>query len=125
MNDELIQPNLHIAIVHFPIALLVVGVLLETFSFLGWRRSTLRVAARWMILLGAVLSAPTATSGIYALSDVNQGWPIDDEVPYVWLGQATWMIAANPRVNGISGAANGSVGTVGAKTWVAQLSVSR
>jgi len=72
MNEELIQPNLHIAIVHFPVALLVLGVLIEAFSFLGWRRSTLRGAARWMILLGAISLVPTATSGIYALHDVQQ-----------------------------------------------------
>jgi len=47
-----------------------------------------------------------------------------EQVPYVWLGQETWMVAANPRVNGIAAAANGSIPTVGAKTWIAQLSVS-
>jgi peptide/nickel transport system substrate-binding protein len=47
-----------------------------------------------------------------------------EQVPYVWLGQETWMVAANPRVNGIYAAANGSIATVGAKTWIAQLSVS-
>jgi uncharacterized membrane protein len=78
MNAELVQPNLHIALVHFPIALLAVGVFLETFSFLGWRRSSIRTAARWMILLGAVLAAPVASSGIYALFDVRDSIPADE-----------------------------------------------
>ena len=37
---ELIRPNLHVVAVHFPIALLTAGVLIEIFSFLGWRRSS-------------------------------------------------------------------------------------
>lgn len=48
-----------------------------------------------------------------------------EQVPYVWLGQQTWMVAANPRVNGIYVAANGSIATVGAKTWIAGLSITR
>ncbi len=48
-----------------------------------------------------------------------------DQVPFVWLGQEVWMVAANPRVGGIYPAANGSIATVGAKTWIAELSVSR
>ncbi|MBI2703876.1 MAG: hypothetical protein HYX32_01085 [Actinobacteria bacterium] len=45
-------------------------------------------------------------------------------VPVVWLGQLTWMVAANPRVNGIYGAMNGSIPTVGPKMWIQSLSVS-
>ncbi len=48
-----------------------------------------------------------------------------DQVPFVWLGQEVWMVAANPRVNGIYAAANGSIATVGAKTWIADLSVNQ
>lgn len=71
--DEFIRPNWHIALVHFPIALLVAGTLIEVFSFLGWRRSSFRSAGRWLLLLGAILSVPTAFSGIYAMSDVARG----------------------------------------------------
>jgi len=71
--EELIRPNWHIAVVHFPIALLVAGTLIEVFSFLGWRRSSFRSAGRWMLLLGAILAVPTAFSGLYALSDVAPG----------------------------------------------------
>lgn len=64
----LVQPNVHIALVHFPLALLAVGVLIEFFSFLGWRRSSFRIAGRWMILLGALMSVLATTSGLYALA---------------------------------------------------------
>ncbi len=68
--NELVNPNLHVVLIHFPIALLLTGTLIELFSFLGWRRSGFRIAGRWMILLGALLSIPTAFAGLYALSDV-------------------------------------------------------
>jgi len=68
--EELIRPNWHIAIVHFPIALIVLGAILELFSFLGWRRTSLRSGARWMLLAGAILAVPAAFSGIYALANV-------------------------------------------------------
>lgn len=69
MAHELIKPNLHIILVHFPVALVVIGALIELFSFL-WRRSTFRQAGRWMLLIGAFLCIPTATTGLYALADV-------------------------------------------------------
>ena len=71
--QPLIQPNWHIAVVHFPIALLVVGVLLEVCSFLGWRRSGIRRAARWMVLVGAVLAVPVTYSGIRAYAQQYPG----------------------------------------------------
>lgn len=51
--------------------LLLAGVLIELFSFM-WRRSTFRLAGRWMILLGALSGIPAATSGIYALAEVSR-----------------------------------------------------
>jgi len=48
-----------------------------------------------------------------------------DQVPYVWLAELDWMLAANPRVNGVRGAANGTLPTIGPKTWIAGLSVSK
>jgi uncharacterized membrane protein len=66
---EFVNPNLHVALVHYPLALLVAGTLIELFSFL-WRRHGFRMAGRWMILLGALSAIPTVTSGIYALYDV-------------------------------------------------------
>ncbi|HEV2294601.1 MAG TPA: DUF2231 domain-containing protein [Tepidisphaeraceae bacterium] len=67
---ELVNPNFHVVLIHFPIALLLTGTLIELFSFLGWRTSGFRIAGRWMILLGALLAIPTAFAGLYALSDV-------------------------------------------------------
>ncbi|MGZ4692727.1 MAG: ABC transporter substrate-binding protein [Acidimicrobiales bacterium] len=42
-------------------------------------------------------------------------------VPYIWLARVDWMIAANPRVHGYADAANGSLQTLGPKTWIAGL----
>lgn len=66
---EFINPNWHVVLIHYPLALLFLGILIELFSFL-WRRGTLRAAGRWMILLGALSMAPALLSGIYALHDV-------------------------------------------------------
>ncbi len=69
MDREIVTPNLHVALVHFPIALLIVGSAIELFSFF-WRRHSFRTAGRWMILLGALLCVPTLFSGIFAYYDV-------------------------------------------------------
>ena len=47
------------------------------------------------------------------------------DLPYIWLGRSVWVLAAEPRVNGIYAAANGSLQTVGGKTWIAELWLSR
>lgn len=47
-----------------------------------------------------------------------------EEIPYIWLGRPNWLLAANPRVNGIYPAANGSIQTLGAKTWLTDLWVA-
>ncbi len=70
MANEFVTPNLHVALVHFPIALLVTGTLIELFGFM-WPRSSFRTAGRWMILIGALGGIPTAMSGMYALADVS------------------------------------------------------
>lgn len=68
--DALIRPNWHIVILHFPLALLTLGTLVEVFSFLGWRRSSLRTFGRWAILLGAIFAVPVTFTGLYAMSDL-------------------------------------------------------
>ena len=68
--QPLLTPNWHIALVHFPIALIVIGTLVELFSFLGWRGSGFRRAGRWMLLLGAIAAVPTTFSGMYALAEL-------------------------------------------------------
>ena len=70
MAREFVNPNLHVALLHFPLALLIAGTLVELFSFL-YRRHAFRAAGRWMIFLGALAGIPTAMSGIYALADVS------------------------------------------------------
>lgn len=67
--DELVHPNLHVAVVHFPIALLVTGVAGEVIGGLLGARG-LRGAGRWMLLLGAMAGLPVSVSGLYALQDV-------------------------------------------------------
>jgi uncharacterized membrane protein len=68
---EFINPNFHVILIHYPLGLLVVGTIIELFAFL-WRRSAFRAAGRWMILIGALSLVPTATSGLYAMADVNR-----------------------------------------------------
>jgi uncharacterized membrane protein len=65
-------PNLHVILIHYPLGVFVLGAVIEILSFL-WPNSSARQAARWMILLGALLMLPTVMSGIYALSEVTDG----------------------------------------------------
>jgi uncharacterized membrane protein len=67
--DKFIIPNFHVVLVHFPIALLIAGVLIELFSFM-WKQSSFRQAGQWMILIGTLAAVPAVTSGLYALQDV-------------------------------------------------------
>jgi uncharacterized membrane protein len=66
---EFINPNWHVILIHYPLGVFVLGMLIELFSFL-YRRSSLRTAGRWMILLGALSGIPAALSGVYALGNV-------------------------------------------------------
>jgi uncharacterized membrane protein len=67
--SRLIIPNFHVILIHFPLAFFGFGLFIEIFSFM-WKKSSFHQAGRWMILLGTLALAPTATSGIYALFDV-------------------------------------------------------
>ncbi len=86
MHHEMFEPNLHAAMIHVPLGLLVVGTLIELAAPIFWRRSVFRAAGRWMILLGALSLLPVAAAGAYAVVDVNHG------------GDATWaeVRAASP-----------------------------
>lgn len=66
MTGSLIEPNLHAVLVHFPMALILLGGFLEVFQWL-WHRSNVRSAGRWMIVLGILSAIPAMTSGLYAL----------------------------------------------------------
>ncbi|MEZ5143994.1 MAG: ABC transporter substrate-binding protein [Acidimicrobiales bacterium] len=48
-----------------------------------------------------------------------------ENVPYLWLGRTDWMMAARPSVNGMYPAVNGTIQTLGPKTWVADLWLAR
>ena len=72
---RLITPNFHVILIHFPLALLGVGMLIELLHFM-WRRSSIVDAGRWMILIGALAMIPASTAGIFALLDVaSHGQP--------------------------------------------------
>ena len=68
MPSELIHPNWHVVLIHYPIAFLTFGLAVELFSFL-YRHGTLRSAGRWMLLIGALSCLPAATSGVHAYYD--------------------------------------------------------
>jgi len=56
-----------------------------------------------------------------AFQEVSKIWAKD--LPYIWLGRPVWALAADPRVSGAYAAANGTVQTLGPKTWISELSV--
>ena len=64
--------NWHVVLVHFPIGLLGMGLAIEILGFL-WRRSSVRAAARWMILLGTLGCMTALTSGLYAFRQALSG----------------------------------------------------
>jgi len=88
MPNEFINPNWHVVIMHYPLGLLTIGVLIELFSFL-WPRSTVRTAGRWAILIGALLTVPAVTLGLYAFRDVVTAGPIHDEQTLMQVKQAS------------------------------------
>ena len=51
----------------------------------------------------------------------NVNREINAAQPYIWLARVDWTIGAQPRVHGYADAANGSIQTLGPKTWVAKL----
>jgi uncharacterized membrane protein len=69
VTKELINPNWHVVLIHFPLGVFVLGILMELLSAV-YRGGSLRTAARWMILLGALAGIPAALSGVYALGNV-------------------------------------------------------
>ena len=49
---------------------------------------------------------------------------VNASVPYIWLARTNWMIASSPKVHGYALAGNGTIATLGPKTWVANLWMS-
>ena len=48
-------------------------------------------------------------------TEINAG------LPFLWLARVDWVIASSPRVHGYAEARNGSLQSLGPKTWVAKL----
>jgi hypothetical protein len=46
---------------------------------------------------------------------------LNANVGYIWLERALWVLAASPEVRGFGEAANGSISTIGSKTWLADV----
>ncbi len=46
---------------------------------------------------------------------------VNASVPYIWLARTDWVIASSPKVHGYALAGNGTIATLGPKTWVANL----
>ncbi len=70
MGKELVNPNWHVILVHFPLGVFLFGMALEVVCLLFRQHGSVRAAARWMVVLGALAGLPTAYAGAYALSDV-------------------------------------------------------
>lgn len=70
-------PRLHAVINDFPPALLVVGVFFEL-AYLYTRRESLRHAAYWSLIVGAVSTAVTVASGLLAEDAIEHGEAIHE-----------------------------------------------
>lgn len=92
MDHQLISPNLHVILIHYPLGLLIAGTLIELFSFM-WPRSSFRLGGRWMILVGALSAVPTTFSGIYALNSVAQSHNPVGMAPWVDVKAASPTLA--------------------------------
>lgn len=70
MPNPLIYPNWHVNLIHYPLGILVLGLLLEVILLLFRHHGSVRSATRWMVVIGALTALPAAFSGLYALADV-------------------------------------------------------
>ncbi len=116
---DFIRPNYHVILIHYPLALLGLGLLIELFSLLFSRRSTLRAAGRWMILFGAVLAAPAVTSGMYAMWDVashREGGTWADTLQKGYVSDAQWQLLRTHTIYNIIGVGLSLLGVV---AWLA------
>jgi uncharacterized membrane protein len=93
--DRFILPNYHVILVHYPMALFVLGVGLELLTLVVRSATGLRTAGRWMIGFGVFSMAPTAMSGIFALSqaDINSEDQRHMLVDHAWQQSAASLLA--------------------------------
>ena len=81
MAKEFINPNWHVILIHYPLGVFMLGLLLEV-AFLIFRyQGAVRIAARWMIVLGALL-----LSQVIAMIDLE---PLPGDILY---DQGGWQI---------------------------------
>jgi len=66
-------------------------------------------------------TSPTDRDAAYRVVAKRMG----EQVPYVWLGRVVWNLAAQDRVNGIYAAANGSIQTLGEKSWLGEVWIKK
>lgn len=71
--------HLHPVVVHFPIALLILGLAAETAAVGGWRREQLGEGAKWLLWLG--------TLGL--LAALGSGFLAEETAPHV---PAAWEV---------------------------------
>jgi len=71
----------------------------------------------------AALQAGRATTDTVARSAAYQRFErlVNAGAPYIWLARTDWVIASTPKVHGYALAGNGTIATLGPKTWVAGL----
>lgn len=65
------MPNLHPLIVHFPIALFLVGFALDALGW-GWKRETLKRVGLVLVLLGALAAVPAVVTGLAVEETVEE-----------------------------------------------------
>jgi len=101
--DRFIIPNFHVVLVHFPLAFLLIGTAIELLACL-WPKSSVRPAARWMILIGALAMLPTAASGMNAFAESE--FTSDEQrhmlVDHVWKSSVAAVIAAIAATFGLA-----------------------
>src|SRR4051812_26194553 len=95
MSKELINPNWHVILIHYPLGVFVLGMVLELIFLVLRYHGTVRAAARWMIVLGALSTLPAAYAGLYAMSDVARRTApgVADDAPW-------HDVARNSTLNG-------------------------
>lgn len=97
MDREIIIPNLHVILIHYPLGLFMAGVVIEVLSVF-WKRHSVRNAGHWMVLLGGLSMVPASLTGIYALRDAARigsqyaGGTWADAVAHSPLGPEEWHV---------------------------------
>ena len=74
----------------------------------------------------ASLQAGRATTDAATRNQAYQRFErlVNASVPYIWLARTDWVIASSPKVHGYALAGNGTIATLGPKTWIADLWMS-